>query len=263
MVLPVGDVNPTRRTPVVTVAFILANVVVFLFLQPSSGGCAEVAFLYRWAAVPSELLSLQPLGAPELRQVIGPCAAAVGTKSVLLSPLTAMFLHANLGHLFGNMLFLWVFGNNVEDRLGRARFVLFYAAGGIAATYAFAFLHAGELQPLLGASGAIAAILGAYLVMFPRARVHTYVPFPLYLLAAVIPGARLTGWFFIFAIVTLPAFLVLGLWFVLQLLSSASPVAGAGVAFEAHVAGFLAGVALTLFLDPGDRRALPPPIPVR
>ena len=253
MVLPVGDVNPTRRRAYVTGLLLLTNVAVFLLLQPRAG-CPELAFLFEWAAVPRELLSFQPLTDAQLgRYMDASCAATVGDKNVLVSAVTAMFLHANLAHLVGNMLFLWVFGNNVEDRLGRVRFLVFYVVGGLAATYAFAFLNAGSTAPLLGASGAIAAILGAYLVMFPRAYVHAYAPFPVYLLAWLIPGARITAWFLIFAIVTLPAWLVLGLWFVLQVTAARGPIPD-GVAYVAHVAGFVAGVALVVVLDRRHRR---------
>lgn len=261
MVIPVGDVNPTRRRPVLTITFVVANVLVFLLVQPRTGGCAELQFLYRWAAVPEELLSLRQLDAGIFREPVARCLADMGEKSVLLSAVTAMFLHANVGHLLGNMLFLWVFGNNVEDVLGRVQFVVFYVVGGLVATYAFALLNADAVTPLLGASGAVAAVLGAYLILFPRARVRTYVPFPLYLLTFLI-GARIVLWLFFFAVVELPAWLVLGFWFLLQLGASASAVAGGGVAFEAHVAGFVAGIVLVLLLGGVRRRRAPPPRPV-
>lgn len=253
MVLPIGDVNPTRRRAYLTVTLTLINVGVFLLLQPR-GGCPEQAFLFEWAAVPRELLSLRQLTDQQLASMIGEaCAADVAEKSVPVSIVSAMFLHANLLHLGGNVLFLWVFGNNVEDRLGHLRFLLFYLAGGAAATYTFALTNAGSTAPLLGASGAVAAILGAYLVMYPRATVQAYAPFPLYLLTWVIPRARITAWFFFFAIVALPAWLVLGLWFVVQVLSAQSPVRD-GVAYTAHVGGFVAGILLVAVLDQRHRR---------
>jgi membrane associated rhomboid family serine protease len=248
VVLPVGDVNPTRRRAVVTFLLLLANVGVYALLQVPRDGCEEVVFVYLFSVVPRELLAFSQLGAGELDALLGPCSTQVEGKSVALSVVTAMFLHGNLAHLLGNMLFLWVFGNNVEDRLGRVRYVIFYLAGGAAATLAFAALHPGETTPLLGASGAIAAILGAYLLLFPRATVLTYVPFPLYLAAFVIPAARIRAWFLIFAIVTVPAWLVLGGWFVLQALAARSPLSDA-VAYEAHVGGFVAGIVLLLLLD--------------
>jgi membrane associated rhomboid family serine protease len=255
MVLPVGDINPTRRRAFVTVLLVVVNIGVFVLLQLPLQGCAEQAFILEWAAVPRELLSLRQLSEAQLDALLHPSCdvGTVADKHVLLSAFSAMFLHANLAHLGGNMLFLWVFGNNVEDRLGHLRFLGFYLAGGLAATYVYAGLNAGSTVPLLGASGAIAAILGAYLVMYPRAYVHTYAPFPLYLLAWFIPRARITAWFLIFAIVTLPAWLVLGSWFVLQVLATRGGVTG-GVAYSAHVAGFVAGIVLTVVLDRRHRR---------
>ncbi|MEX1179182.1 MAG: rhomboid family intramembrane serine protease [Nitriliruptor sp.] len=248
MVLPVGDVNPTSRRAVVTGALVLANLAVYLGFQAPLEGCREAGFVYRFAAIPREVLGFSPLDPGELEAVIGSCAGAVGSKSVALSLLTAMFLHGNLAHLLGNLLFLWVFGNNVEDRLGRLRFVLFYLAGGVAATMAFALFNPDTTTPLVGASGAIAAILGAYMLLFPRARVLTYAPFPVYLLAFIVPGARIRAWFLIFAIVTVPAWLMLGGWFALQAVAARTSLSS-GVAYEAHVAGFLAGIVLLLFLD--------------
>jgi membrane associated rhomboid family serine protease len=263
MVLPVGDVNPTRRRAVVTGLLVLANVAVYLFVQAPATGCEAEAIVYRFAAIPRELLTFSPLAAGELDTLLGACAAAAGEKSVALSVVTAMFLHGNLGHLLGNMLFLWVFGNNVEDRLGRVRFVVFYLVGGVAATAAFAVVRPGSIVPLVGASGAVAAILGAYLVCYPRATVLTYVPFPLYLVALVIPGVRIRSFWLIFAIVTLPAWLLLGGWFALQALSARSALSD-GVAYEAHVAGFVAGIVLLLLLDQRrQRRGQEPFHPVR
>ncbi|MBW3662924.1 MAG: rhomboid family intramembrane serine protease [Actinobacteria bacterium] len=269
MVLPVGDINPTHRTPFVTLLLLAANVLVFLLVQPHLGGvfgediermtqreaaiafCTEEAFYLRWAAIPEEILDLQPLTEQQVQQVATrgcePFREPPVTKPVILSIFTALFLHAGLGHLLGNMLFLWIFGNNVEDRLGHVRFLLFYAIGGVAATYAFALFNRGSLVPLLGASGAIAAVLGAYLLLFPHARIRVYAPFPLYFLAPLV-GGRIAFWFLIFAIVELPAFLVLLLWFGLQVLASAQPLEG-GIAFEAHAAGFLAGMLMVALVD--------------
>ncbi len=242
--LPVGDLNPTRRRAFVTTTLIAINVVVFFLLQPS-GACAEASFVFRWAAVPRELLTLDPLTQDELARMIGStCAAGVGDKNVLASAVSAMFLHGGLMHLLGNMLFLWVFGNNIEDHLGHARFLAFYVGGGLAATAVFVAMNPRATTPLLGASGAIAAVLGAYLVLYPRAQIKAYVPFPLYLVAVVLPGLRISSWFLVFAIVLMPAWLVLGLWFVLQVVAASNPVAPGGVAYVAHVAGFIAGIVL-------------------
>lgn len=245
MVLPVHDVNPTRRTPYVTYLLITINVVVFL-LSPVSHyvagsdsaaqQCSTVAFFDRYAAEPRELIHNQPDPSAATGQVghVGTRAGCVVqspppyAKSPFLSVLTAMFLHGGWLHLGGNMLFLFVFGNNVEDRLGRLRFALFYLFCGYAATYGFSLFSPNSSTPLVGASGAIAGVLGAYLVLFPRARVWSLLTF------------------LFFLPVRLPAWLVLGSWFLLQYLyfRGAGVASGGGVAYGAHVVGFLVGAAL-------------------
>jgi membrane associated rhomboid family serine protease len=247
VVIPVHDVLPVRRTPWVTYALIAINVVVFL-LTPASRTtgvqstqaaqlCGQEAFYDRYAAVPKELVHGQaPAKVPTGQAVNTPqgpaCVVAPPAyhKVPVLSVLYSMFLHGGWLHLLGNMLFLWVFGNNVEDRLGRIRYLLFYLVCGYAAAYAFALVNPDSTQPLIGASGAIAGVLGAYLVLYPRARVWSLVPFLLF-----IP-------------LRLPAWLVLGLWFLLQWAYSAGfAVSQAGdVAYLAHVAGFLLGALLAL-----------------
>ncbi len=253
MVLPIGDVNPTRRVAVVTWTLALTNVGVFLLLQAPLGACELDAFIYRYAAVPREVLSLSPLPPDEVARALGDCAAAGAPKNVALSLVTAMFLHGNLGHLLGNLLYLVIFGPNIEDRIGRLRYIGFYLVGGVAATAAFALARPASTLPLVGASGAVAAILGAYLIVFPRAKVFTIVPFPLYLLALVLPRVRIRTWLLFFAIVSLPAWLLLAGWFALQFVAVRSPVSD-GVAYEAHVAGFVAGIVLLLLLDRRRRR---------
>jgi membrane associated rhomboid family serine protease len=264
MALPFRDVNPTQRPAVWTWIFLGVNVAVYLLVQAPLDGCAAAAFTYQYAAIPREVLTLQPLAESDLRLLLGPCIEFLeAPKNVPLSVVTSMFLHGNLVHLLGNALFLAVFGNNVEDRVGHTRFVVFYLLGGAVATLAFSVVHADTAVLLVGASGAIAAILGAYLVMFPRAHVYTYVPFPLYLVALLIPGVRIRSLWIIFAIVVMPAWLLLGGWFVLQAMAARSPVAG-GIAYEAHIAGFLVGLVLILFLDRGrQRRGQPTYHPVR
>ncbi|AWT46051.1 MULTISPECIES: rhomboid family intramembrane serine protease [Streptomyces] len=259
MVIPVHDVNPVRRTPWVTYALIAANVLVFLFMPGLAGSvagesslaqsCHLHAFLEQYAAVPQELIHHRmPQVVPTGEVGIGAHGAGclVGPpsydKSPALSVFTAMFLHGSWLHLLGNMLFLLIFGNNVEDRMGHVRFALFYVACGYAASYGFALLNAGSGDPLIGASGAIAGVLGAYLVLYPKARVWVLVPF------------------LIFLPLRLPAWLVLGFWFVLQAVySSGEGVSDAGtVAYAAHVVGFLAGMLLAWPLKPGTP---PPPEP--
>jgi membrane associated rhomboid family serine protease len=247
-VLPIGDVNPTHRRAVLTPVLIAINVAVFAYQALALEGCAEPAFVYRYAAIPAELTSLQPLGSGAREAILGPCTVAAGSKSVLLSALTAMFLHGNLGHLVGNMLFLYVFGNNVEDRLGRVRFLAFYTLGGVVATAAHTAVQPDSVVPLVGASGAIAAILGAYLIMYPRAKVFTLVPFPLYLLALLVPKVRIRSWFLIVAVVAMPAWLLLVGWFLVQFQAARAPATDL-VAYDAHVAGFVAGLILVLLLD--------------
>ncbi len=209
-VFPLKDDLPVQRTPVVTVAIVVANVVAFLWqlsfdIQTSAlvGG-----------AIPYEILTFRDVGPPDL--VPPP-----------LTILTSMFLHGGLLHLGGNMLFLWVFGNNVEDELGRVRFLLFYVACGIAAALAQTLLSAAAgdvLVPMVGASGAIAGVLAAYMVFFPHARVLTAIPILI-----------------VIRLVYLPAGFFIGAWFVLQLLQALLGGTGSGVAFFAHVGGFVFG----------------------
>jgi membrane associated rhomboid family serine protease len=241
VVIPVFDHNPVRRTPWVTYALVVLNIVVFLTepiaMAPFGGvstaqECRQDAYFREWGAVPKELVTNGPL--PET--VVGATdeACLVGApdydKRPVVSALTAMFLHGGWLHLLGNMLFLLVFGNNVEDRLGRVRFALWYVAWGLAATYLFALTVPGSTSVLVGASGAIAGVLGAYLVLFPRARVTSLVPF------------------FFFLPARLPAWLVLGSWFLLQWVydRGAGVTEGSDVAYMAHVAGFVIGFLVAL-----------------
>jgi membrane associated rhomboid family serine protease len=256
--IPIHDDNPTRRPAVVTWTLIAINVVVFL-LEPISpldpGGdantatafCRQLAFFRQYAAIPVELTRNDPLDVTAGPAVRGGCLRVRPDyqKVPFLSVLSAMFLHGGLLHLLGNMLFLFVFGNNVEDRLGRVRYLLFYLACGYAATYGFALSNPNSTDTLVGASGAIAGVLGAYLLLFPRARVTSLVPF------------------LFFIPVWLPAWVVLGSWFVLQWLyvQGAGTAEGAGVAYLAHVVGFVAGAVLVIVLGGlrADRRPPRPP----
>ena len=244
MVIPVHDLNPLRRTPWVTYALVAINVVVLLLtpgmlpgsLGPAATVCRPQAFDYQCGAVPRELVKDRPLREVVTGQVAltarGP-ACVVGHpgyhKKPVLSVLTAMFVHAGWLHLLGNMLFLLIFGNNVEDRFRKLPYLIFYVACGYAAAYGFAFLHPGSVVPLVGASGAIAGVLGAYLALYPRARVWSLVPF------------------LFFIPLRIPAWIVLGLWFVLQWLYAVGGLGGGGaVAYVAHVFGFLAGLLVGL-----------------
>lgn len=207
--IPLRDDNPTHITPIVTYLLILVNIVVFLF-QILLGSNSE-AFVYQFALIPANVTNLISLGA-------------------LFNIFTSMFMHAGLAHIGGNMLYLWIFGDNVEDRLGSFKYLLFYIIGGVVASLAHIITNPNSQIPTVGASGAIAAVLGAYLVLYPSQKVLTLIPLGFWL--------RLT---------MLPASVVLGLWFVLQLFQGVAslgmPDVG-GVAFWAHIGGFVTGVAL-------------------
>jgi len=221
-VIPLRDRNPTRRTPVVTLTLIGACFVAFaveLSVTATGGDPALEAFFQQWGAVPADV------------------TAALGSGNYFgqatLGVLASMFLHGSWLHLIGNMLFLWIFGNNVEDRLGSIRFGLFYLVGGLAAALTQVAIDPQSHVPMVGASGAIAAALGAYIVLFPRARI----------LSIVFLG-------FFYQLLEVPALIVLGYWFVLQLISGfgafGAETAQGGVAFFAHIGGFVVGVVVGL-----------------
>lgn len=218
--LPLFDDNPTRRTPVITMAIIALCVLVFLW-QWSLGPRGEALAVYSFGMIPAVLFGYADLP-PSLRAV-----------PAWLSVVTSMFLHGGIMHIAGNMLYLWIFGNNVEDSMGRGRFVVFYLLCGTAAALAQAIAHPTSGVPMLGASGAIGGVLGAYLVLHPRANVGVLF------------------WFIIIVrIITVPAVIVLGFWFAAQILSGVTAPAagdGGGVAFWAHVGGFVAGALLIPF----------------
>jgi membrane associated rhomboid family serine protease len=212
--IPLKDINPTRIRPYITWILIVLNVLVFLFeLMIDAAGELD-ALIYNAGVVPYVITS-RPFSVSSL------------------SIFTSMFLHGGWTHLLGNMLYLWIFGDNIEDRLGHVRFVVFYFLGGIAAALAQILIAPDSTIPMVGASGAIAAVLGAYLVEFPRARVRSLVTL---------------GYFI--RIAQVPAVIVLGMWFVLQFFNgflSLSATASGGVAYFAHIGGFVAGL---LFIKP-------------
>ena len=209
--IPLKDDNPTQSFPAVTLVLIAANVAVFaweLLLPPA----ARQEAIVRMAVIPFELTQ-RPFGLDRLLHHG-------------LTLVTAMFLHGDLLHLGGNMLYLWIFGNNIEDMMGHGRFLVFYALCGLAGSFAQVAAHPASRLPMIGASGAIAGVLGAYLVLFPTARVLT-----------------LFFFFFFVRVVPIPALIVLGIWLLLQLLS-AGGAAGGGVAWFAHLGGFVTGLVL-------------------
>lgn len=222
--IPLRDHNPTRIRPVVTIAFIALCCLVFLW-QLTLGGNGGQAAVYALGLTPAVLFGLAELP-PQLAIVPPP-----------ITVLTSMFLHGGLLHLGGNMLYLWIFGDNIEDRMGHVRFVVFYFVCGIAAALAQALPDMSSTTPMIGASGAVSGILGAYLLLYPRANVLVALPL-----------------FIVFYTFHVPAMFVLGLWFLGQLVSSLGQGAEAGVAFRAHIGGFLAGVVLVrFFISSGSR----------
>lgn len=252
--LPIGDFTQPRRRGYVTAAFAIANLVVFFAVQIPASSCEGLLLLYRFSAIPQELTSLSQLPASQAAALLGECATPGVEKHIPASVVTSFFLHGSAMHLFGNLIFLLVFGDDVESRLGHVRFSVFAVAGGASATAAHVMLNPTSTTPLVGASGVIAAILGAYLLCFPRSRILTFVPFPMYLVTWLIPGLRTVRFFFIATLVTMPAWLVLSWWFVLQLSEVRGP-AGDAVAYDAHIAGFVAGVVLVLAMDRVRRQA--------
>jgi membrane associated rhomboid family serine protease len=220
--IPISDDNPTRLTPVITWALIIACV--GLYLWERSLGSEMDAALAVFGFTPASLL---PGFTP--KQGLGQVPAGV-------TILTSMFLHGSILHVAGNMLYLWIFGNNVEDAMGHVRFLLFYLICGVAAALTLAFMDPASRLPMVGASGAISGVLAAYVLLFPRARVTVIVP-----LGIIFFPFRIT------------AVWVVGFWFVLQLFSAAATHADQpGIAWWAHVGGFIAGAALTPFLKSSE-----------
>jgi membrane associated rhomboid family serine protease len=238
---PLKDNIPTDKFPVVTVTLIALNVIAYFFWQKgglSLGDPSSQHFtcnLYNYGEFPYEVTHPgEQVGVPD------GCSAA--NAPTWLTVFTAMFMHGGLLHLGGNMLFLWIFGNNVEDSMGPVKFVIFYLLGGLAATAGQLLTGPDSQVPNLGASGAIAGVLGGYILLFPRARVVTVIFIV-----------------FFFTIVELPALLILGFWFVQQLLFGYFDLnnggVGGGVAYFAHIGGFVFGlIAIKLFADERKRR---------
>ncbi len=223
--IPIRDLNPTRIVPILTIALIAVNLAAFFLWQPRDNLAEETEFLYENAAISCELTTGEALTIEEIQR--GVCIegdsrvpAEFPGKNIWLAALVSMFLHGSVLHILGNMWFLWIFGNNVEEAYGSLAFLAMYLAAGVAATATFVFANPDAVDPLIGASGAIAGVLGAYLVLFPTHRVLTLL-------------------FYLF--VPIPAILFLGIWFFGQFAFQE-----AGVAWEAHVGGFLFGVLLTL-----------------
>jgi membrane associated rhomboid family serine protease len=224
-VIPLKDDIPTRRTPILTLALIAANVIVYFLVEQGLWSLGDVGNerVLEYGAIPVEITEGEEVG-------------GVNQAPFWVTIFTSMFMHGSLLHLGGNMLFLWIFGNNIEDSMPRLAFLGFYLLGGLAALGLHVLSDPDSAVPTVGASGAIAAVLGAYARLYPRARV-----------------VRVIFIIIFFTVVTLPALLVLGLWFLLQLLPAFSePVSGAGggVAYFAHIGGFAFGlIAIKLFAN--------------
>lgn len=217
--IPIKDENPTNRFPFITISLIVVNSIIFLY-QLSLGRGIET-FIYLFGVVPFEVVhnvDLPPLG----------------NIPPLLTLFTSMFLHGGLIHLVGNMLYLWIFGNNIEDHLGHLRFLFFYMLCGLIASWSQILANMDSKIPMVGASGAIAGILGAYIILYPRAKVLTLI----FLI-------------FFIRVVKIPAVFFLGIWFLFQLLG-AGTISKGGVAWLAHIGGFIAGLILINII--GKRR---------
>lgn len=244
MVLPLRDDNPTRTRPLVTMGIIAICVYIFAAVQPHDA--RDERFLYEHAAVPCEVAHGQPLS-EELGEECGARVTIPGQpfdepvfpdKNVFLAVIVSMFLHGSWAHVLGNMLFLWVFGNNVEDAFGKVPYLGFYLLIGVVAAATHIVTQVNSVVPVVGASGAIAGVMGAYLVLFPHARILTLVPL-----------------FIFIQFIYLPAYVVLVGWFLLQFLTNPNT----GVAVAAHIGGFVAGAAIALLVRPIVIPRRPPP----
>lgn len=222
--IPIRDEIKTHRTPIVNYALVVINVLVFLWMFLNSGNLESI--YYEYALIPSNFLNGIDLG---------------DVKDVF----TSMFMHGGWMHLIGNMLYLWIFGDNIEDRLGHIGYLIFYLAGGIAAALLQTLISPSSQIPMVGASGAIAGVLGAYLVMYPNSRVYTFIPIGFY--------ARVR---------LMPAVVVLGMWFILQLISGVGSLGAldqGGTAYFAHIGGFIFGLIVGWMFKRRGREPQPAP----
>ncbi|MFC2169135.1 rhomboid family intramembrane serine protease [Acidobacteriota bacterium] len=212
MFIPLQDEKPTSRFPYITIFFISLNILIFIYQALSPQGLAH--YVYRMGAIPYEITHFSTI--ENFPRLFPP-----------ITLITSMFLHGSLLHLLGNMLYLWIFGNNIEDFLGPVRFILFYLVSGLGASFTHIIFNINSQVPMIGASGAIAGVLGAYFILYPGARVRT-----------------LVFLFFFIRILYIPAAFILGLWFVAQVLNIGL---GGGVAWFVHIGGFLIGIVLIKF----------------
>lgn len=240
MILPIGDENYGRReTPIVVYLLVAANVIVFI-IQLIEGDL----FTSAYAAIPYEITHNVDLTEPVLVRGVGIIPQAPGPVPIYLTLITSMFMHGGFMHIAGNMLYLWIFGDNVEDNFGHVKFLIFYLICGIVAAIAQISFDPNSVIPTVGASGAISGVLGAYLLMFPHNRIRALLPLG-----------------FIWTTVELPAVIVLGFWIVVQLMNQLATIApytaqarGGGIAYMAHIGGFFAGAALSFVFRRQRRR---------
>ena len=229
---PLRDENPTLLTPVITIALILINVVVWLYWQ--GGGLSEqllATSICQYGAIPAEITGqVGEYGGVELDPDLAPCIFGGLTWQ---ASITSMFMHGSWLHLIGNMWFLWLFGNNVEDSMGHLRYLAFYLIGGLAGSFAHIYTDLGSFIPTVGASGAISAVMGGYLLLYPKVRIQTL--FILFVFIKIIP---------------VPAWLVLGEYLLVQVFyGTTMSGGGGGVAFWAHIGGFAAGLLLVKLFE--------------
>lgn len=217
--IPIKDDTPSSTFPYATVSIIAVNVAVFIY-QLTLGYKQGSDFIYKTAAIPFEITHLTDI-------------SPVAVVPVPLTIFTSMFVHGGLFHLGGNMLYLWIFGDNIEDRLGHVKYIIFYLLTGVIASLVHILTEPHSESPMIGASGAVAGVLGAYFLLFPKGKVHTLV----FLL-------------FFVSVVKIPALFFLGFWFLMQLLGLGT---GGGIAWYAHIGGFLSGALLILLFRPTGR----------
>ena len=232
--IPYRDENVTQRTPYITAIIIALNVLSWIFLQGAGATLPLATSICNQGLIPGELLGTLPVGS-EFEMGNGlVCLTDPGHH--VLNILTSMFLHGSWLHLIGNMWFFWIFGNNIEDSMGHLRFVAFYLLSGIIAAMTQVLLKPDSIVPMVGASGAISGIMGAYLILYPRVRVYAILPL-----------------LFFFTTIALPAWVMLGYWMLLQFLGNLQESGnGGGVAFGAHVGGFVAGAVMIRFFRRRD-----------
>ncbi len=223
--IPISDINPARNVPVVSRIFIIISSLTFLFLQPKNN-IDLLNYFYKYAAIPCELINNLPISANQFYNnncSLEPDIVIFPDKNILLSIIVSLFLHANFLHILGNLWSFWIFGNNVEDKLGKIRFILFLIVSGVISIVGHSFLNVGNLNPIVGASGIVSALMGAYLYLFPNAKLLVLVPFGVFF-----PTTIKAKYFMIF-------------WLISQFIIA---IQSNNISWEAHISGFLFGYLL-------------------